>query len=282
MKLILKVIVFACLNIFIFEAFVMFCFCKPNDCIESINLQTISQKEYVIDKEIIKFTAEVFSHNEYLSSFGFLTRLKDTSKTRIEVDTIVYSPDKLKFVSLLCIEYYDIKKGYSFNSTKSEFETATKDTGYFYNPIVFIGIRDSLNQLWYIYQTALTPVIFGYKDKNKAIRETRDTYFENLHNCINYSDRAIDKYKDLFIEKSISMYKYKIGYNLSQSCFWNSIVFEKGKDHRGGASKFYDQFYEFQLQCNTNNPERSVHYDTSLKKIMYPDSLIDQYFSIIR
>lgn len=177
------------------------------------------------------------------------------TKLRIDVDSIIYSPDSLKLFAFVIERVPEIENN--------------KPNEYFYGGNPLIGFRKSVHEPWKIYSFGqFTPT--GFKNYNK-VRDLFRGYFLGDGKFKNDSDYYWDGVHNdtLEMNQGSNRVAIKFGYNIDDKRFWDSsIVWKKGSRIPG--------YYAFQTTGNvapgyTDSPIRII---PSLK---YPDSLLQLY-----
>jgi hypothetical protein len=172
-------------NIIIFFITMIFsCSSTKNESIK--NIVNISDKEYNRDSIFIKYTIHKFIENKY-RGYNFL----DCKNSKVFIDTILYSPDKLKLFSLIIVE-----------------ETKTEITQPF-NGMAIVAYREDTNSIWKVYP--ITKFNVSWSNFKGAKNVIRRSYFTELKGM---KDNQGNKFRC----------------NLGDNKFWNDLFYKKGYD----------------------------------------------------
>jgi len=183
------------------------------------------------------------------------------NKVRVDVDTIIYSPDTLKLFSFVII-------------TVPDYENKKPDR-FYYSGEDMIGYRFVKNQPWSIYYFGqIRPTgVNDYNDVRNIFRNyylgqgkfknSYATYWDGIRND------TLGMARSITFPAENNRVNIKFGYNVDDTNFWNkSIVWKKGSR--------IPKYYSFETIGNvapgyTDSPIiRIPHLD-------YPDSLINEY-----
>ena len=146
----------------------------------------ISNKEYNRDSIFIEYTINQFIENKY-RGYDFY----DSANSKIYIDTILYSPDKLKLFSLVIIEKRKIEQGKPFHG------------------MAVIAYREDTSNIWKVYP--VTKYGVSWSDFQGARNVLRRCYFEEIKGT---KDNQRNEFK----------------HNLGDSNFWDDLYFKKGYD----------------------------------------------------
>lgn len=149
-------------------------------------VEIVSPKEYSRDSTFISYTVKQFVINKYreydVDSY--------TEGATIYVDTIIYSPNKLKLFSLTILEKEKGEEGKPFKGR------------------AIIAYREDQKEIWKVYP--IRNLTGGGYDYNGVQKILRDGYFKGLN------------------ETSTDGHKYK--YTPIEDKFWEDLFFKKGYD----------------------------------------------------
>ena len=183
------------------------------------------------------------------------------NKIRVDVDTIIYSPDTLKLFSFVIV-------------TVPDYENKNPNR-LFYSGEDMIGYRLSKNETWKIYYfgqirptglkdyNQVRDILRNYYLGNGKFKSSDDTYWDGIHND------TLGMARSITFPKEANRVNIKFGYNIDDIRFWDkSIVWKKGSRIPG--------YYSFETVGNV-----APGYGDSLIKIIphldYPDSLLEMY-----
>jgi hypothetical protein len=206
----------------------------------------IMKEEYFRDSAFLCFTAYEYE------KIKFNDPMFNHEDPKIFVDTIIYSPDKLKMFTFLIIKHIDNSNWAKDNYPKQK---------YFYGGVCLIGYRNRLDTMWTVYDFNWYSTD-GWSKYIQVKRLFNYFYFYEFKGNIEYS---WDSIKQVDVEE-------KIGYNLNEADFWTkSIVWRKGARIPG--------LYNFQIYGNVKPSD--ADYGRNLEKKMpvinYPDSILKLY-----
>lgn len=197
---------------------------------------------YTKDSLFIVNTVWLFIKKQ-VSPFHFYTTFNiPLSKVKVEVDTIIYSPNQLKLFSFNIISYWDSKENKSISSGDG-----------------FIGYRNNRKERWRLFHFDQfgTGGFHKYNSIRKLFREyyLGDGEFKNdLHN---YWISEIKNYKSIPFK-----------YNLDNKLFWDSsIVWQKGIPIPG--------YYSFEVDDQAKPGEENII--KKLPQLTDADSLINNH-----
>ena len=166
---------------------------------------------------------------------------------KISIDTILYSPNKLKLFAFVIIRYpndkYAIKK-------------SPNDT-IIYDGRCLIAFRDSINRTWNVYEyDQYQPAAWLYYLQVQNL--FRDYYFNEFKNAEMWTWNV--KTQEFILEKFI--------YNVNQKDFWKySSVWRKGNTIQG--------YYDFQITSGTKPNDKD--FEIEMPTIDYPDSILKMF-----
>lgn len=173
---------------FYYIVFIIF-FCSCNS--KNKNLETtnnhISEKEYHRDSLYLDYTIQKFIEHKY-RGYDFY----DSANSKVYIDTILYSPDKLKLFSLVIIEKRKIEQGKPFHG------------------MAVIAYREDTSDIWKIYPIDKYSVSWNdYVGSRSVIRRC---YFNDL--------------------KKSSTHRGEFNYTPLEDSFWGNkgLYFKKGLD----------------------------------------------------
>lgn len=165
---------------------IFFCSCNSkNKNLETTNTH-ISEKEYHRDSLYLDYTVNQFIEHKY-RGYDFY----DSANSKVYIDTILYSPDKLKLFSLLIIEKRKIEQGKPFHG------------------MAVIAYREDTSDIWKVYP--VTKYGVSWSDFQGARNVLRRCYFEEIKGD---NDNQGNEFK----------------HNLGDSNFWSDLYFKKGYD----------------------------------------------------
>lgn len=168
-----------------------------------------------------------------------------TEMVHFEVDSIIYSPDKLKFFAFL-IEHAPESNTVSSNRPV-----------YYFSELTLIGYRNSINEIWKIYCDYTSSVFETYNDNRNFFRRYYFGEGNFKFDSEYYWDSSLK-------ERVLITFKY----NLDDTRFWDSsIVWKKGSRVPG--------YYGFETNGNVKpNDENAIKEMPDLKN---SDSLLRLY-----
>jgi len=185
---------------------------------------------YARDSQYLAYTIQQFS-NLGVVGYGYDIH-------RVDIDTIVYSPDSLKLFAFV-IDY------------------AKADNELNYDGHAILGYRFKTNSPWIVYP--VTVIVFaGYTNYNMVRNSLKNAYFKNFSNPAvsgiwNYRNKRFESYPS---------------YNVIDPKFWgNSYIWMKDVSVPG--------YYEFQFAGGGVLDSGSV---LKIPPIHYPDSLLNLYY----
>lgn len=207
-------------------------FKSPNDDYRRDSLFIVLTAKQYVDKGIYPF--DLFKQKNIPEEM-----------VHFEVDSIIYSPDKLKFFAFL------IECAPESNTIYSE------KPEYYYSEYTIIGYRKKTNEIWKIYSDYYRSVLNTYNDNRATFR---NYYFAN--GKFKYDS---DYYWDSSEQDRVSI---PFKYNLDDVKFWDSsIVWKKGSRILG--------YYGFETTGNVKpGDENAIKVIPHLE---YPDSLLKLY-----
>ncbi len=167
--------------------------CSINSTQRIKSENNISDKEYQRDCIFIEYTIYKFIENKY-KNFDYTIY----QGAKAHIDTILYSPDKLKLFSIIIIEEKDTLVRQPFNGQ------------------AIIAYRDSLSDIWKIYPISNYSV--SWKSYKGASRLIRRCYFVDLiGNKFKYTPVEDKFWDDLFFMKGYdvdSLYYFQTEINI--------------------------------------------------------------------
>ncbi len=205
---------------------------------------------YTADSLLIVYTImEMREKGGFLLSNPFDEGLLDQFTTF--VDTIFYSPDTLKLISLIVERApCNIGAGYPFQERK--------ENCFYFNGFAFIGYRESPKTQWNLYvHDQCRASSFG--DYKTVINLLREYFLDNILICrgVSVPDR-----KGNYVYRTYN-------YNIDEFGFWDSIVWQKGVRDPG--------LYLFQFKFQSKEYMKGDTTAIPYFPISYPDSLIKHY-----
>lgn len=200
---------------------------------------------YRRDSLFIVLTVKQFVNNG-IYPFDFFKQFNIPEQmVHFEVDSIIYSPDRLKFFAFLIQHAPESNTVYS---NKPE---------YFFSEYTLIGYRTKKDEIWKIYSDYYKSVLNSYNDNRNTFRKY---YFGD--GKFKYDS---DYYWDSSIQDRISI---PFKYNLDDLKFWDSsIVWQKGSRIPG--------YYGFETTGNVKPGEENAI--KNLPNFQYSDSLLKLY-----
>lgn len=200
---------------------------------------------YVRDSLFIDYTIRQYINLEF-DIFSYYKQWDiPLNKVSLYIDTIIYSPDSLKFISFLIQKQPDIEH----NNTDY----------YFYSGSDMIAYRNSVNDLWNIYYFGeIRPSAYRYY---QGVRKVfYDFYFGN--------GDFKDETRYYWDEKTKDRISIPFGYNLDNPLFWDSsIVWKRGSRING--------YYSFQTKGNVT--PKSIDPIIILPRIKYPEYILKSF-----
>jgi len=198
---------------------------------------SVSKKEYARDSSFLAITAYGYES----AKFGNFNH----DEPAIFVDTVLYSPDKLKLFSFLII-----KAPNKSTWGKDNFPKAKN----IFDGLCLIGFRNKPDTMWKLYEFS-------------QYRPSGFTEYKQVQRLLNHY--YFYKFKDDFGSKwdlTIGERSEKFKYNLNEANFWeNSIVWRKEARVKG--------FYNFQVSYLTEYIDSIIRTPV----IQYPDSILKLY-----
>ncbi len=171
-------------------------------------------------------------------------------KHTIYIDTIFYSPDSLKLLSIIL-----------FKGPYTIYDINCDPPRYMYSATALVGIREDKSQPWKIYPWTPKSCV-GYSRYVDVQFIMRDYYFRV------FKDRSI------FLARDGQWILEKFIYNVNDAGFWTGILWQKDLKIPG--------YYTFQVEYGTyplNEPEGYKRAIVPYLPIKYPDYLLQQYKS---
>lgn len=165
---------------------IFFCSCNSRNKNSVIKNTHVSEKEYYRDSVYVEYTIQKFIEHKY-RGYDFY----DGVNSKVYVDTILYSPDKLKLFSLVIIEKRKIEQGKPFHG------------------MAVIAYRVDTSNIWKIYP--VTKYGVSWSDFQGARNVLRRCYFKEIKGT---KDNQRNEFK----------------HNLEDSSFWEDLYFKKGYD----------------------------------------------------
>jgi hypothetical protein len=183
------------------------------------------------------------------------------NEVRIDVDTIMYSPDSLKLFSFVIIRVPD-------------YENNKPDQVYYCGEDM-IGYRYSKKQAWKIYYfgqnrptgaknyNMIRNIFRNYYFGNGKFRTSGDTYWDGIHND------TLGMARSLTVPQEDNRVVIYFDYNIDDKRFWEkSIVWKKGSRIPG--------YYSFETIGNVA-PGYRDSVISIIPHLDYPDSLLNLY-----
>jgi hypothetical protein len=202
----------------------------------------VKKQEYVRDSLYLGYTVLKFI------DFQFANYSSLSKPVVVVVDSIFYSPDKLKLFAFCIVRDTNNTNWGLINRPKNK---------YFYNGRNLIAYRSDINAVWDVHNfDQYTPVRW---DTYKEVYNLFRFYYYNQ-----FKDDMGSQW-DSTINNLVSV---KFDYNLNEKAFWDkSLVWRKGALIPG--------YYNFQLDGNVraSDPSPVIVRPT----IVYPDSILRLY-----
>ena len=206
-------------------------------------MSLLERQRYERDSLYITHTIwELIRQNYYLYS-GYDTFDVPVEEVSIYCDTIYYSPDDLKFVSMI------ITKNPNNEGASNR---VNPDKGYYFSGKAFAGVRDSMNSPWSIYPLLhYRPTLWDtYESLSTLLRKH---YQEDLKN----TQRWVLKGNQ---QKVLEYF----GSNLGDPEFWDdNLLWRKGVRLPG--------LYIFQTTENRELPYKRLPSEKVYTKVVYPE-----------
>jgi len=198
-------------------------------------------KMYVRDSVYLAYTVSQYINRGDVQGYGGIPK---ENFLRIDIDTILYSPDTLKLFSFV-ITY-----------TK---DTEDKKNPYGYFGQVLIGYRTSTHEPWIIYPGVHFARFLGYLNYNKIKNRLRLEFFHK------FKDENMWYWSNEKQQRELFTYKY----NANDPKFWDSChTWQKGVSIPG--------YYIFQLRGNVTPDMDDLLFKQP--EVHYPDSLLKLYY----
>lgn len=200
-------------------------------------------QDYKRDSLFISLTVLQYSLANFYPFHQYRNSTLFPKNSNFMIDTILYSPDRLKFVAFL-IEHWPV------HSDQNRIDCV-------YTGTTLFGFRSRINEIWKIYAYGALPALETYNDNR--------LFFHNYYLGNGKFKTDGEYYWDSTTSKLIPIDN---GYNIDDPRFWNkSIVWKIGSRVPG--------YYAFQTKGNVS-PE-SDDPIVILPKLQYPDSLLQLF-----